>query len=356
VRLRLSLIPLVCSAFLLAPSGAPGYPWPLKPFHAQHPIRGGFGDPRTVFAESLFGNGIEGTGAFQFHNGIDIVAADGTAVYPVESGTVHMIDASALSVTSADGRTFQYFHVVPTVTNGQHVKALRTVLGHVLHGEGHVHLSEIRGFRIWNPLAKGGIAPYRDDTDPTVRTIYIRRWGTLQPLDPKAVCGKVSIVADAFDTQSPRAPGAFAGFPIAPALLRWSVVRAGTTRSLEAATGAIDFRTTLPPRSDFWKIYARGTYQNSPRFGRRQYSMAGLYLYQLTRQGLDTEGLANGTYRVTVRASDVEGNSTTYARDFTVANDLSTLTGCPEPAPKPRPIPTQPPLSPVPAAREPHRP
>src|SRR5689334_18861813 len=68
------------------------YGWPVKPFDRPHPVRGNFGDPRTIFAgpptqRTLLG----GDGAFQFHDGVDIAAPDGTAVYPVASGTVTFV-------------------------------------------------------------------------------------------------------------------------------------------------------------------------------------------------------------------------------------------------------------------------
>jgi hypothetical protein len=116
-------------------------------------------------------------------------------------------------------------------------------------------------------------------------------------------------------------------------LLTWSVTRLHATRALAAASGGVDFRTTLPRSKDFWKVYARGTYQNGPRFGRRQYRMAGLLMFQLTRQGLDTRTLPNGTYKVTVHAFDIKGNEGSLVREFRVANDPSTATGCRPPAP-----------------------
>src|SRR6516164_1800322 len=57
------------------------YHWPVKPFDRQHPIRGGFGDPRTVNLEHPFGwTGPLEIGAHSFHNGVDIVARPGTPV------------------------------------------------------------------------------------------------------------------------------------------------------------------------------------------------------------------------------------------------------------------------------------
>src|SRR5437660_1605435 len=51
-----------------AATTAAGYGWPVKPFDREHPIRGNFGDPRTVFLtpptpESV----LTGGGSFSFH-------------------------------------------------------------------------------------------------------------------------------------------------------------------------------------------------------------------------------------------------------------------------------------------------
>jgi Peptidase family M23 len=338
VRRLVVLLCALCAAFC-ASAAAHAYPWPVRPFHQQHPIRANFGDPRTVFDDALFSNGAVGAGLFEFHNGIDISAPDGTAVYPVVSGTVTHASGLTVTVHTHDRRSFMYVHIVPLVTVGQHVVASRTTLGYIAATYGHVHLTEIRGYHVWNPLALGGIAPYEDLTDPTVRAVYIRRWNSLEPLNPDAVCGKVSIAADAYDTQAVPVPGAFAGFPVGPALLTWSVTRLHATRALAAASGGVDFRTTLPSSKEFWKVYARGTYQNGPRFGRRQYKMAGLFMYQLTRQGLDTRTLVNGTYKVTVHAYDMRANEGSLVREFRVANDPATATGC-RPSAPPAPPPT----------------
>ena len=70
--------------------------------------------------------------------------------------------------------------------------------------------------------------------------------------------------------------------------------------------------------------------------------MAGLFMYLLTRQGLDTRSLANGTYKVTVHAYDMRGNEGTLVREFRIANDPATATGCRPPVTTPPPT-TQPP-------------
>src|SRR5690349_24848488 len=94
---------------------ASAYNWPFKPFTKQHPIRGFFGDPRTVYENGVLAGGFDGPGVFSFHQGIDIAAPNGTPVYPVMSGTAHYLGASVLNVAVGQINgvdvTFQYFHL-----------------------------------------------------------------------------------------------------------------------------------------------------------------------------------------------------------------------------------------------------
>jgi hypothetical protein len=239
-----------------------------------------------------------------------------------------------VSVRTEDDRTFQYFHIMPAVHDSQRVVARRTVLGHVMKPNHHVHLTEIRGFRVWNPLARGGIAPYRDQTLPTVDSVTLRPVNSLVPLDLASVCGTVSIVAAAFDRPPLPVIGTFAGFPVAPAFVSWSfekVLGSVYVRDVPVA----DFRTTLPLTRQFWNVYARGTFQNAPRFSNRQYYMAGRFYYNLANV-VDTRSYPNGLYEVDVSVSDMRGNSSELAQQFTIANVPGTETGC---------APTQPPSS-----------
>ena len=73
----------------------------LKPFDRAHPVRAYFNDPR-----------ISGTSK-AFHFGIDISAPNGTPVYAVAAGKVHLEDAEAISVqpapsTSATGMSCRW--------------------------------------------------------------------------------------------------------------------------------------------------------------------------------------------------------------------------------------------------------
>ena len=51
------------------------YGWPVKPFDKPHPIRGSFGDPRTLFRSPPTMDGLlTSNGSFSFHQGVDISA------------------------------------------------------------------------------------------------------------------------------------------------------------------------------------------------------------------------------------------------------------------------------------------
>src|SRR5476649_1862687 len=90
------------------PSSVAPYCWPLEPFDTAHPVRAYFNDPR-----------IAGTSE-AFHFGVDISAPNGTPVYAVEAGVVHLHDARSIAVaTGADA--FGYWHVVPVVKHLQPV-------------------------------------------------------------------------------------------------------------------------------------------------------------------------------------------------------------------------------------------
>jgi hypothetical protein len=341
----LALAALVALAVLLAfvaAGTASAYPWPLKPFDKQHPIRGFFGDPRTRYLNGVLSGGFEGPGFFSFHQGVDISAPDGTPIYPVVNGLAHYLGGATLNVDAGDGLVFQYFHIVPIVGEGQHVLARRTILGYVQAPFQHVHLTEINGTHSVNPLQKGHLTPYADRTKPTIRALSFRnQTGTLQT--PLGLCGRVELAVDAFDTPPMPVPGKFRGLPVSPALVRWNITRLNGTGVVQWRTAA-DFRTVLPGNAHFTDVYAKGTYENAPRFGNQQYtSMPGDYLFLLAGN-FDTTSLPNGVYRLGVRVADERGNARALTERFSVLNARNGV--CPGSLPAPpatEPPPTEPP-------------
>ena len=255
---RYLLIPLLAAALfagaLFAASSARGYGWPVAPFHQQHPIRGYFGDPRTIYWDPFDPLHFPVNGSVTFHNGVDIAAAPGTPVYPVLTGVVRQAAHQRVVVKVPDGRSFQYIHIFPSVRVGQVVRVAKTVIGTVTPEAGHVHLSELapHGGAV-DPLLPGHLAPYYDRTIPRVQGIQLRTSAGV-PVDPFNLKGVAFAVADAYDEPSMAVPAPWNGLPVAPAVVRWWL-RTPQGEIVESGTSA-DFETGLPANRLFWRIYA----------------------------------------------------------------------------------------------------
>src|SRR4051794_23232292 len=92
-----------------------GYGWPVQPFDRSHPVRGNFGDPRTVcFGPPTKETLYRGSGDFSFHNGVHIAAPDEAPVYPVRDGTVVFAAAGKVIVGCGRRTGFEYWHIRPT--------------------------------------------------------------------------------------------------------------------------------------------------------------------------------------------------------------------------------------------------
>lgn len=296
------------------------YCWPVAPFDRQHPVRGGFGDPRTLFrAPPTLAGLYTGPGSFSFHQGVDITAPDGTAVFPVVDGVVSSLNAGRVFVESGNRRHFEYWHIAPAVDVGQRVVAQRTVLGHILHGQAHVHLTEIDAGRVTDPLSPGHLTPYADRTIPRVASITLRRRDDASPEMPNFVRGTVYVAVEAYDTPTMRVPGIWGEMPITPALLRWHVETWNGKVVLRERT-AWDTRRTLPPNSEFWRYYLRGTFQNMAVFGKHySWLQPGCFVFRTAT--LDTRRLPDNVYRLVVSVADIRGNASTTSLRFSVHND-----------------------------------
>lgn len=306
------------------PSSAPAvsgqaYGYPVKPFDREHLIRANFGDPRMQFhgpptADTL----LHANGSFSFHQGVDISAPGGTAVYPVVDGTVTVVSGEWIRVSSGS-HDFEYWHIRPRVRNGQHVTARQTLLGRVTRIENHVHLTEYEHGRVVNPLVPGRLTPYHDSSPPVVRAITLRRTDGGADVLPVFVRGRVEIVVDAED--APTAAGFRKWYgPVTPALITWRIRSLRTGRNVVRERVARDVRNGVPRNSLFWQAYARGTYQNQMVFSNHySYQQRGKYLFKLAPQ-FDTRTLRDGVYDLIVKASDVRGNTGTQTLRFTVHN------------------------------------
>jgi hypothetical protein len=272
------------------------YSWPLQPFDRAHPVRAYFNDPRISGASHAF------------HFGIDISAPNGTPVYAVAGGVVHLEDARAVSVAAADV-DFGYWHVVPVVRHLERVSK-HQLLGHVEAPWLHVHFAERRGGVYRNPLRKAGLAPWRDTTKPKVTAIRFLRGAHEVP--PNLVAGSVDVLAEAHDMPPLEVPAPWNGLPVTPARLRWRVVRNG--RVVRKWHTPVDFTKGLIPQDRYDGIYAAGTTQNHA-------GEPAVYRFFLAHTWT-TNVLPDGKYLLEVEASDLAGNTGTKALAFTIANAL----------------------------------
>ncbi len=272
------------------------YSWPLEPFDSPHPVRGYFNDPR-----------ISGKSR-AFHFGIDVSAPNGTRVYAVRAGVVHLEGLRSLSVADGD-LDFGYWHVIPEVSHHQRVRK-HQLLGRVESPWLHLHFAEHRSGVYRDPLRRGALTPWRDTTKPQVTRIVFSRAGRV--LDPAAVSGVVDVIAEAH--QMPPLPVAapWDSLPVTPARVRWRVRRGG--RTVRPWHTPIDFSKELLPRGAFRRIYAPGTRQN--RAGK-----PGLYRFYLAHTW-STILLPDGHYHLDVEATDLRGNKGSRQLPFTVTNNV----------------------------------
>jgi hypothetical protein len=241
-------------------------------------------------------------------------------VYPVVSGTVaRRLYSDEVSVETTDGRIFQYFHIKPRVRVGGRVIADRTVLGRVRPGWLHVHLAEIDFFRVHNPLDPGHLEPYADHTTPSVDGLAFSS-ADGDAIPPQELAGDISVAANAEDLPPIPVPGEWLDFPVTPALVSWRMTTA-SGKTVVPERVIADFRHTEPRNSEFWRVYAAGTYQNFPHFGHRSYShLPGRYVFNLTPRLLQTRRFPNGRYVLTAVVADVCGNRGSLSEPVRIDN------------------------------------
>jgi hypothetical protein len=182
-----------------------------------------------------------------------------------------------------------------------------------------VHLIEVDGKTLQNPLAPGHLEPYRDKTAPVVDGVHFND-DLGGPVNSSQLKNVIQIAADTHDMPAVPILGNWPGLGVTPATVEWKLQSADGIVVVPSQTVA-DFRKTEPGNEDFWRIFAAGTHQN--KYGSkdvRRVTLVGLYSYNLTPSGLDTRTLSNGVYTLTVGAADTCGNSGSLSAQITIAN------------------------------------
>jgi hypothetical protein len=288
---------LPCSAGCTAPGAIPG--WPLKPFHRQHAIRAGINELRPA----------------NFHVGVDIEARNSQPVYAIQSGyaTIRYPGTGDVNVDVGD---FYYWHINPSVSDGQYVVAYKTVIGRVLKGFYHLALSEGTTADYLNPLRPGGsLRPYHNSDPPIIGVPRIFRDGR--------------VVVGAFGPQSVVQTGMRYETPVlAPSSLAWRLYDSHN-RALTGLEWAMRGSQNYPASLKS-AIFAPGA--SNPGFEcfltRRRCIPNWVYwLAGGLTPPLPLDSLARGRYRLTVYAWDWAGN--TSALDYRFRIPLAHAAGAP---------------------------
>ena len=322
--------------------------WPVWPVNRQHPIRGGFLDPRPSGASGVV-----------LHNGVDINVRDDQPeighpfmrthrVYALEPGVADI--AADVAKRRCSGRRvrigrFTYSHVDPagSVAAGDTVKE-GDLIGWTCTGQWHVHLTERDGTSVVNPLRRDGrLRPYVDAAPPLIRAITFYepsdfRWfeigGSIISLadgwrlSPRSLRGEVEVRASIADVPS------FHGWFAALAPLALAQVPYEVQTSLRRVGGAFIWRRIVF-RSDVFRApgtplapaFAAGTRENlstqmcrSLRWPRDCDGALWFKLGGASGTTWNTRTLANGSYEYCVTASDPVGNRSRRCTRVTIAN------------------------------------
>jgi hypothetical protein len=368
MRLGIAFLVLVCAlgavatAFAQRPAPPVGtldqwQSWPVAPIFSQHPVRGGFLDPRP-------GAGARGV----YHTGVDISVRDDRPerghpknrthrVYAIEGGTVSMpaneASFSCISRSVHIGH-FTYSHVDPmgTVGPGDRVWPGQ-MIGWTCYHHWHVHLSEIRtvnGLQEYvNPLRPGGrLGPYRDTAPPIIHAIRFTlpsavKWqlqdGALFSFSPSADM-RASSLHDIVDAEALIGdPQSYTGWmrgrlrvlrtEITPYLVKVTLQRhLGPPIRSHVVVRADTLSASTPL---FAQSYAPGTQQSLPVYDcqtGQPVACAGRYWYHLSLSSSspywDTTQLANGGYELCVTARDIAGNRASRCEPIGVRNPVQT--------------------------------
>jgi hypothetical protein len=267
-----------CSVGCTPPGTIPG--WPITPFHRQHAIRAGINELRPA----------------NFHVAVDIEASNYQPVYAIQSGYASPAATGSYGDYKVTVGSFTYWHIVPTVTSGQHVTAYKTEIGAVEHGFGHLAFQEGGDNGYLNPLRPGGdLRPYTDTEPPIIGVPHVFPDG--------------HVIVGAFDPQSFIHKESYETPVLAPAALAWRLY-ASSGQPLTGLEWAMRGTGYISPGLKP-VIFAPGAANPGFECFYTQLRCIPNWVYNLAgglTGPLPLAGLRRGRYRLTVYAWDWAGN------------------------------------------------
>jgi murein DD-endopeptidase MepM/ murein hydrolase activator NlpD len=308
------------------------------------------------------GGSTDRPGDLYIHDGIDVYAANGSMIYALEPGRVRSISNAGQGMTvtvesaATPGEGWAYTHIVPVVANGA-IVAQGDALGTVqFTGIEHLHLSRVRKPATaagWDyvsllNLNPAGFFSLPDSEPPVFRNglIFLHDLTETPFADGAPVSGKVDIVAGIRD------PGPHArrnlGGPVPwgdhHAVMRVDYDIEG--QGIKTVHRGFDFNLLEigRPEPSVWSMApaARVVFQPillapvsaGPERSFNYYRLTngtggstlavidGLQSWDTaSRDAAGNRNYPDGTYTITVRASDSSGNLAQYADTVEVRND-----------------------------------
>lgn len=337
---------LILLATLAVPSSAQVISWPLEPTDMEHPIG-------NTLGELVIWNG-----SIYHHAGVDILATphpdpNAPQVVSVEGGKVrNLLDSPStayneIQILDANGIIHTYQHLAYGTISANVKDAFNDG---VAIGKGipmaqvfpwscsyaHLHYQQVRNLTTYlNPLS--GIAPDPDNFAPQIHGIGFAdrnsvRWREFSPPSGPActvVSGQVDIIAQLQDQDDAGAAATVNGARnVGVYDLQWRVCPQGNTNCV-AWNAAHHFSEMPAGWSNPADAAGRTHFSQTPNWV-STYDECGLEADRtfsvVTPSGWNTTAIPDGSYSVSVQASDIAGNLSMRSARACVQNGSACLT------------------------------
>ncbi|MGH7492892.1 MAG: hypothetical protein ACREOO_10915 [bacterium] len=267
------------------------FPWPVTPFNQSQQITGTFCEYRDTDP------------APHYHNGTDIPKPDRSPVFPCEDGVITSFDPNGSNAFVRVGR-FAYVHIAPNPALGVGDSVFKsvTVIGTILDGLGHVHLTEGQVGSEVNALRRDtGLTPYNDSWPPVINFVRIFLSGTNTEFTGGMVSSRVDIISHISERNGP--PGSSSSVLNNGAYkVGYKILNANRDSVLYLPfNDGVRFQFDRKPLSDVHYTFHPA------------YSSTSAHVYYVSntangRSYWDTELLPDGNYTLQIFAEDTEGN------------------------------------------------